>query len=1474
MTTSFKEWFAAGGEEFFITSIDDDTDLTEFQVPEIYDDDDDPDSECPLTSDRQDIVVEYIPECRTLETILEEDSDDVLSEGGQSIDGSICDVSERGFSQSRQISLHSANADDVTEFENMISSDELPQENQYNLDIINDDSSFGCHSKYIELHKEQGRLSIESDCSMISHGHDQSSVLGKSLLWSGDYISAEDEEIFECLPSIPCVLEENDSLDNRIERLTFDFEEEEQKTFDCTFSRPRPETMSSFSVSNASEANMNRYKSLHDLSRIGDPSYDDTPSWSYNHLPPFSSSCSSLRNDSQPINHCYRASKKMSSENLSDDSGYGDHLYHRCSSHEVASADETDQGYLENNFSSGRLTKSAPDLNTAAEFHRHRACLAKKMCDSFLHEQSLRCYTSKSEEHQNCLHNKAIHKCSEVTNGISKEVSTACDSGSVDRFTCCKKRRSYRYNLYRSLMNAIHRNNCQSHALSMLHIDQFNYGLNRQQAYIRKIFEETSLGTQSNLDLYSSDSYSSDLLFSSTNHMNDEQQLGYKDVSTTNSTKEQLVIEKETSLRQSALEEESGDCEILLTNSESAYKIDYTCNASESDVCGNLVASNPTIEADTCGDECLSISSHQSSTAANKSKSFYKRAAEQLPSTSLSETGLDETPVSRINGVDKSEGIVPMIKDATAVATAVDISLPRAVVSADTTCLSSQQESTLDCQLLSSSSNGEDLRRSSKEANRLAMQVSVGIERPYKFCSHSYVTAKVISESGPRIWHSEDGIITGSPSDQNMKNENDSFYNRSRSFGPIKPDLPRKPAHLLKIGRNIKLKPAPPRMILHLKVSYSRELLDEVDLVPRSDGQEQVDGNYQLRLFDTQNYLCSEPSSSCVKSEDHIGSDEIGSAYTREDNSSTVDSVGSRDTLPPRVSPHSSSVSATSVSKATKQYLSTASISNSDRITQANRADAFIPSVNNGRLADRPKFHRQKAVHHDARPPPTDTESHLEKETLARVRPHCDRTCAQCADAVDIDRGCSHAANTVSLVANGQDDSAEREVTALGADSAAKTATGSRECTKTGLADSHNRVLGSSDWKSCASVVHRLTPEARRDDDTDVASIESLTELNHRSQLQTSCFSIGAVSHESLTSPGYRRPLQTRFPGVWRQEAGKTKSLAELQCGSRSDVSGGSVTCEDSMTTGLVSGKDVAARAKSLEFLLNASHKAATAPPENTLMQQNENRLSEHELRFLRSLQNLNVPDWYRRRSQAGALRKGLGSGPIVGGSWSGYTSKSNSRESLLSSQCTTPSATVPAPNCRSSASTPARACSRLFEWRSSRESIDRPTPAKPLLPTKQPYLGWRSQDRLHSTSSGYQSPSERLASNISRMRSDTTLNKPRGGATVKGVRRPPPDLDVHSSIRAVTSAIVDYFDGDTAQASPRRLRASSTASPSASTGGSGAWVETAFVGVRPTDQPNTPDGAATIPAPTGLAASLVTSQVTSDSTGHLPGEW
>ncbi|KAG8230923.1 hypothetical protein J437_LFUL002955 [Ladona fulva] len=193
--------------------------------------------------------------------------------------------------------------------------------------------------------------------------------------------------------------------------------------------------------------------------------------------------------------------------------------------------------------------------------------------------------------------------------------------------------------------------------------------------------------------------------------------------------------------------------------------------------------------------------------------------------------------------------------------------------------------------------------------------------------------------------------------------------------------------------------------------------------------------------------------------------------------------------------------------------------------------------------------------------------------------------------------------------------------------------------------------------------------------------------------------------------------------------------------------------------------------------------------------------LSEHQLRVQRSLQKLNVPEWYLRSTAGGAhrthpesgassplslLERRHSSGRRPGGGWPGLASKTTSLSSLQTRRSPTPTryATGAQPSTPSSRHllspgsfssggpspdepggytsfsagvTPRASFSR---WSTSRLH-QRPTlslaPSAPTSPrssfstSRTPYLGWRSQERLllSDTSSHYRTPAERLAADL-----------------------------------------------------------------------------------------------------------------------------
>ncbi|XP_046398150.1 uncharacterized protein LOC124164956 [Ischnura elegans] len=252
-------------------------------------------------------------------------------------------------------------------------------------------------------------------------------------------------------------------------------------------------------------------------------------------------------------------------------------------------------------------------------------------------------------------------------------------------------------------------------------------------------------------------------------------------------------------------------------------------------------------------------------------------------------------------------------------------------------------------------------------------------------------------------------------------------------------------------------------------------------------------------------------------------------------------------------------------------------------------------------------------------------------------------------------------------------------------------------------------------------------------------------------------------------------------------------------------------------------GVVVDSRAKSMEFLLDEGNKATVLgkavptvrikPPENELQKVGVGalgvggvgaplHLSEHQLRVQRSLQKLNVPEWYLRSTAGGShrthpesgassplslLERRHSSGRRPGGGWPGLASKTTSLSSLQTRRSPTPTRcaigrTTVAPSTPSSrrllspaglssggpspdepgsyssfgAVTPRASFSRWSTSRLHQRTTLSLAPSAPTSPRssfstpRAPYLGWRSQERLLlSDPSHYRSPSERLAADL-----------------------------------------------------------------------------------------------------------------------------
>ncbi|XP_022234774.2 uncharacterized protein LOC111082860 isoform X2 [Drosophila obscura] len=114
----------------------------------------------------------------------------------------------------------------------------------------------------------------------------------------------------------------------------------------------------------------------------------------------------------------------------------------------------------------------------------------------------------------------------------------------------------------------------------------------------------------------------------------------------------------------------------------------------------------------------------------------------------------------------------------------------------------------------------------------------------------------------------------------------------------------------------------------------------------------------------------------------------------------------------------------------------------------------------------------------------------------------------------------------------------------------------------------------------------------------------------------------------------------------------------------------------------------------------------------------------------------------------------------------------------------------------------------------------------------RQPYLGWRSTEKLSQ-----RTPHERLASSLLAQRTtpSPTSAAPNGGRTLQAVTP-----EIQSSIKEVTSAIVHYVN-DQQLSQQQQQQQQQNRSRSASPNSRKCWLESSFVGTRPLDSPQTP---------------------------------
>ncbi|XP_018052953.1 PREDICTED: uncharacterized protein LOC108690263 isoform X1 [Atta colombica] len=265
-----------------------------------------------------------------------------------------------------------------------------------------------------------------------------------------------------------------------------------------------------------------------------------------------------------------------------------------------------------------------------------------------------------------------------------------------------------------------------------------------------------------------------------------------------------------------------------------------------------------------------------------------------------------------------------------------------------------------------------------------------------------------------------------------------------------------------------------------------------------------------------------------------------------------------------------------------------------------------------------------------------------------------------------------------------------------------------------------------------------------------------------------------------------------------------------------------------------------------MEFLLDKENLHFVKPPENELQKVGERVPSEHELRVQRSLQRLNVPDWYKNSPAArDGFRLKRHSDASQHGGWRALGSKTTSLSSLSSSSNRQPTTGVllspsPTPPVFSRWSTSLLNSAGSSPASSARSSFNH----------RQPYLGWRSQERLTNP----RTPAERLAQGI--LPQLQAANKQQQQQQQQQTTNQ--QLEVRNSIKEVTSAIVHYVQsgqevggGGGGRLSPRpRPEDWDDRGGARSTSPRGSvrlcWMESSFVGTRPVDSPETPMSLAT----------------------------
>uniref|UniRef100_T1IGQ7 Uncharacterized protein n=1 Tax=Strigamia maritima TaxID=126957 RepID=T1IGQ7_STRMM len=309
-------------------------------------------------------------------------------------------------------------------------------------------------------------------------------------------------------------------------------------------------------------------------------------------------------------------------------------------------------------------------------------------------------------------------------------------------------------------------------------------------------------------------------------------------------------------------------------------------------------------------------------------------------------------------------------------------------------------------------------------------------------------------------------------------------------------------------------------------------------------------------------------------------------------------------------------------------------------------------------------------------------------------------------------------------------------------------------------------------------------------------------------------------------------------------------------------------------------------RARSMEFLLDADNKVAAQPPENQLMYGgDEKRLSEAELRVRKSLRQLNVPEWFKnspyKRGKKGFLLKKRDDDNDK--KWQGLSSKtpsapsvsyqSDGNGSVISSSSASAMIRINPPHCWRYPGGWSREdlhCSRstspmqdkghgVMRWEGNSISTGSLQRAPPTVLTKQPYLGWRSSERLtrddsnaestptNTSSNFYRSAAERLSAGPGyyALRYGSYASKPSSEecltartAVSSGTGASPtktkPTCKPQIPIKPLSTPTVVHQNGNSKNAIHGYSNLKAADKPKSSRH-KVVWMESSFVGVKPT---------------------------------------